>query len=151
MLSGGTLRKVKRRFQIVPKVPKEKIARSMIAGAKHGRGMYRRHHVLSERHRQHLPTVTHQAKGATQNRFGGGSSKAENDLWLDRIEFGQKPGAAGLDLRHPWILVQTMFSGAYEFEVLDRVGHVYMGRIERNLRQGTVQNLSGRTDKGLSL
>jgi len=151
MLSGGLPGEVKRRFQVIPKVPEEEIPRGMIACSKYSRGMYRRHDVLSERRRQHLPTVTHQAKGAAQNRFCRGSSKAENDLWLDRIEFCQKPGAAGLDLRHPWILVQTMLPDAHEFEVLHRVGHVDLGGIERNLRKGAVQNLSGRTYKRLSL
>jgi hypothetical protein len=71
--------------------------------------------------------------------------------WLDEVQFLIQPPFAGFDLARVRLLVQPLLAARLELEVLHGVGDADARTIDAGVREGTIENLAGRTDEGAAL
>jgi len=93
----------------------------------------------------------HQSELATQQGLRGSSAKANDHLRFHKFHFSFKPRLACTNFRHRGLLVKPPFASFLESEVLDHVGNICVGPVNRGIRQRPVKKAAGRTYKGMSL
>ena len=85
-----------------------------------------------------IAAMFRQSERASQYRLSGSCTQTDDNLGLNKPQFGFQPRAAGLYLRCLGLFVNAAFSPFFEFEVLYGVGDVDIGAIDPGLLQSTI-------------
>lgn len=91
-----------------------------------------------------------QAERTSQEDLRGGSTKADDDLWLDQPDLGFQPASTGVDLERARLHRESAFAALLPFEVLDRIRDVDLLAGNLGLLQRGKEKVSRRPDERLA-
>src|SRR3979490_2280908 len=82
--------------------------------------------------------------------MSGGRAEGDNDVQLDESELELKPDPASRDLRGVRPLVQPALATCAPLEMLHSVGEIDALSVDAGLRQRLIEDMTRRTDEGMS-
>src|SRR6266550_875751 len=113
--------------------------------------MHRRRDERRERRRNKRRALRAHAKFGTEDRLGSSGTEADDDAWLDDVDFCLQPWAARSDLRGVRLLVDALFSARLPLEVLHHIRHVNLRAVDARLVERAIEQSAGGTDERLPL
>src|SRR5579863_453936 len=114
--------------------------------------MYSCRHVGSERGFEALSALSANAEGSSEQRLRCCCPQADKNFRLYHPQFGVEPRTAGLNLRVARLFVNAPLA-AFRWcplEMLDHIRYVHFSAVDSSLLQRLIQELAGRTNKGMA-